>query len=242
VITGLPATDTDGNYTLTWTCTGGLCSTSYHVEEDSDTTFSSPTDYFVNNAPVTASLNFTGKTPGTYCYRVEFSGMGNFSAPACVTVTAISRSVTITNSMSASLNIHDVVQFKVSTTNNFGRSDFLTDDPAECLYLPGESIAPGHSRSFDITVGQNYFVFIGIGIWDLDNFLCSSQSPWFKRRFFTDVNFNTWYVWTVVQVSGHESGDWVWNIQGSYLNGTLQVVPEGSPGIAFNVTAYNPIP
>ncbi len=118
----------------------------------------------------------------------------------------------------------------------------LTDDPAHCLDLPGESIDPGASRTFNITEGSNYYVFIGVGIWDLDSFFCSTYYPWFKRTYFTDVNFYTHYVWVVVHVADHTSGNSAWNISGSYLNGTLAVTPAGNPPLFFNVTDSNPIP
>jgi hypothetical protein len=159
------------------------------------------------------------------------------SAPAA-------RRVRIVNNITSGLNLQQVVQFKVAATEGavYTRSDLLTPDPAECLALPGEAINRGGSRTFDITIGNNYSVYIGIGIWDLDDFLCPFGSTWFKRRFFTDPGFNTYYVWTVVNVRDHQSGEWQWTITGSYLNGTLAVTPAGSSAIPFNVTAGNPIP
>ena len=145
--------------------------------------------------------------------------------------------------MSEGLNIHEVVQVKIIAPNTtFTRDDRLTDDPAQCLTLPGQSIPAGGDGTFAITIGDAYWVFIGIGIWDLDNFFCPSSSPWFKRRFFTDLDFNTWYVWTEVHVTGHSSGTWDWTIGGSYLDGTLAVTPAGGSAIPFNVTSGNPIP
>jgi hypothetical protein len=168
---------------------------------------------------------------------VETTFNVNCSAPA-------TRSVTLVNNMNSGLNLQQVVQFKVAATEGgvYTRSDLLTDDPAQCLNLPGEAIDRGASRTFDITVGSNYSVYIGIGIWDLDNVFCPLYYNWFKRRYFTDPSFNTYYVWVVVNVTGHNSGNWQWTITGSYLNGTLQVTPAGNPGIHFNVTAGNPIP
>lgn len=154
------------------------------------------------------------------------------------------RQLTLKNMMPGHLNIHDIVQVKVALTAREVqmRDDLLTPDPAECVRLPGESIKPGQSRTFDINVGDNYFVFIGIGIWDL-SFLCPTNAQFFKRRFFTeDPTFKTWYVWTTVQVRGHTSGNWQWTITGSYLNLTLKVAPTGQTGILFRRTQENPIP
>jgi hypothetical protein len=151
------------------------------------------------------------------------------------------RQITLTNSMSSSLNIHDVVQFKVIETGVFGHSDYLTDDPARCLTLPGESIVPGGSRTFNIPFTGPYNVFIGIGIWDLDNFGCQLGHNWFKRRFFTTTDFRTWYVWVNIHVNTH-TGNWNWNIHGTYLTNSLFVTPAGNPAIRFSITEGNPIP
>ena len=160
-----------------------------------------------------------------------------------LTCQAPTRRVTLINNMSAGLNIHDIVQIKVAATEAqvYTRNDLLTNDPAQCLSLPGESVPPGSSTSIDINV-NTYAMFIGIGIWDMDNFSCNYQTPWFKRRFFTDVSYQIHYVWAVVLVNGHDSGDWNWTISGSYLNGTLKVTPANNTPIYFNVTTYNPIP
>lgn len=85
-ITSLPATDTDGNYTLEWTCSG-LCPSNYNIQEDSDTNFNNPTIYFYTetNAGQPQSYDFTNKPNGTYCYRIVGSG-SKTSAPACVDV------------------------------------------------------------------------------------------------------------------------------------------------------------
>lgn len=241
-ITSLPTTDNDGNYTLQWTVTG-LASSSWIIHEDSNTDFTSPTTYFSYDNTFPFTYSFTDKSSGTYCYRVGFAS-GIFSNPACVNVNipVETRQVTINNQILSGLNLQQVVQVKVSGTNSFSRSDLLTDDPAQCLNLPGEAINRGDSRTFDITVGQNYYLFIGIGIWDLDNFLCQYTHPWFKRRFFTDPSYYTYYVYTIVSVSGHEGGNWDWAISGSYLNGTLVVTPSGNDPIDFTVTQSNPIP
>jgi hypothetical protein len=154
------------------------------------------------------------------------------------------RRVKLVNSMNSGLNLQQVVQFKVASTEAgvYTRNDLLTNDPARCLNLPGEAIDRGYYATFDINVGDSYAVYIGIGIWDLDNVFCQLYYNWFKRTYFTDPNFDTWYVWTVVLVNGHQSGEWQWTITGSYLNGTLKVTPANNPGIAFNVTPGNPIP
>lgn len=243
-ITSLPTTDDDGDYILQWTTTG-LAAVPWTIQEDSDINFNSPIVYTSWDSSPPYTRSFTNKSNGTYCYRVGLSSSGPFSQPRCVTVDippVQPRQVTIVNSLPAGLNLTQVVQVKVSSTNSFSRIDLLTDDPAQCLSLPGEAINRGGSSTFNITIGSNYYVFIGIGVWDLDNFFCSLGYNWIKRRFFTDPNFNTWYVWVIVQVTGHNNGNWQWTISGSYLNGSLVVTPANSSSIHFNVTGGNPIP
>ncbi len=243
-ITSLPTTDDDGNYILQWTTTG-LAATPWTIQEDSNISFNNPTVYTSWDSSPPYTHSFTNKSNGTYCYRVGLSSSGPFSQPRCVIVNVPPvqpRQVTIVNSLTAGLNLTQVVQVKVSSINSFSRSDLLTDDPARCIALPGEAINRGGSRTFNITSGSNYYVFIGIGVWDLDNFFCSLGYNWFKRRYFTDINFYTWYVWVIVQVTGHNDGNWQWTISGSYLNGSLVVTPANSSPIYFNVTSGNPIP
>ena len=201
-------------------------------------------------APATITFQVTTGTlaAGTYTTAVHVTSPVASNSPQIVQVTftvaaPATRQVTIVNNMSTSLNIHDVVQFKVrSPTGTFGGADMLTPDPASCVSLPGESIPPGGSRTFTITTGNNYSVFLGIGIWDIDSFTCPTSAPFFKRRFFTDTNYNLWYVYRTIDVTGHTGGNWIWRISGSYLNGTLAVTPDGGSPIQFAVSQTNPIP
>jgi hypothetical protein len=80
----LPATDADGNYTLSWTISAMFVSTTSLIQEDSNTSFSSPTTYYVYYGA--RSKYFTGKADGTYCYRVSNYWQNAFSEPACITV------------------------------------------------------------------------------------------------------------------------------------------------------------
>lgn len=248
--------ETTSPFTLTWTYSFTPCSIcssndGYQLEESTTSAtsgFATIYDSF-NQAERTSPKSLELDRPaGTYWYRVRAydatgGGWTPYSDVLQVTVEDDPRRLTLRNRMSTSLSIHEVVQVKVIPPNTtFGRSDRLTDDPASCLELPGESIQPGQSRSFDVAIGDAYWVFIGIGIWDLDNVSCPASAPWFKRRFFTDPSFNLWYVWAEVHVTGHESGDFGWTISGSYLDGTLTVTPDGGSPILFQRTQQNPIP
>lgn len=248
--------ETTSPFTLTWTYSFTPCSIcssndGYQLEESTTSStsgFATTYDSFnqaERESPKSLQLD---REAGTYWYRVRAydaagGGWTPYSDVLQVTVENDPRRFTIRNQMSTSLSIHEVVQVKVIPPNTtFDRSDRLTDDPASCLGLPGESIQSGQSRSFGVTIGDAYWVFIGIGIWDLDNAGCPSSRPWFKRRFFTDPSFNVWYVWTEVHVSGHDSGDFGWTISGSYLDGSLTVTPDGGSPIPFQRTQQNPIP
>lgn len=218
-----PVTST-GDFSLTWTYAwgSGLASNAdgYQLEEST----ASATSGFVrilNTASQTSADRQSPKTfgairpPGTCWYRVRAYELGTFSGWSDVwqvRVTVEPRRITLINTVSPSLNLDQIVQVKVSTSGNFGRADLLTADQAlGCMDLPGASIDPQESRAFDISIGSDYQVFIGIGVWDP----CDSGPGWFKRRFFTDPDFNVWYVWTIVKVTGHSGGDWRWRIGGS---------------------------
>ncbi len=222
----------------------------YELEESTTSSsagFRNIQTVYANVSPYSFSLT---RQPGTYYYRARvLVGMlhdySPYSSAVRVVVTAPIRSITIQNNTSTSLNLREIVQFKVALTEAgvFTKTDLLTDDSASsCRSLPGESIPSGSSETFQITAGNDYWVFIGLGIWDMNNFLCSWSSPWFKRTYFTDSNYNIHYVWRTIRVQGHTGGNMVWTISGSYLNGTLAVYPQGGSAIYFNVTPNNPIP
>jgi hypothetical protein len=182
------------------------------------------------------------KDPGTYWYRVRANtvlGYSEWSNVVKVTVEQPPRQITLKNSMSeGNGNILDqVVQFKVSATNSFGSSDYLTDDAfSQCRDLPGEGIYLNDSRSFIINQEPPYFVYIGIGTWETDFFMCSSDFPFFKRTSFTTVDWEFYNVWIIVQVLSHE-GNWNWEIKGDYTMRNpynLKLYIDGNP-----VTVYD---
>ena len=63
-------TDTDGNYTVIWSSVSGA--TSYTLEEDTSSSFSSPAVY----SEAGTSKQITGKSNGTYYYRVKACNAG----------------------------------------------------------------------------------------------------------------------------------------------------------------------
>jgi hypothetical protein len=198
---------------------------------------------FTHTSPYSMQLT---KASGTYYYRARCSVGSNYtsySTVVMVVVTVPTRSITLINNSPTSVMLKDIVQVKVARYESgvYVHSDLLTDDPASCLSLPGESIAPGQSRTFNITIGPDYSIFIGMGMWDLDNITCSTYSPFFKRTFFTEAStWNNYWVWVEINVTGH-SGSWNWTISGSYLNDALYVTPAGNSPIKFYRTNYSKI-
>ena len=201
-----------------------------------------PGQHTVTLRAIPSNCTVSGQNPRTVVVTAGQTTQVNFSVTVQQVPPPNPRRLVIKNQMSSSLNIHDIVQIKIASTESgvFTRTDMLTDDPARCLRYPGKSVQPGQEFSFDVSQ-KDYYVYIGIGIWDMDNFGCNYSTPFFKRTFFTDYQWNTRHVWVVVRVTGHE-GEWNWNVSGSYLNGSLRVTPAGNAGISFNVTDANPIP
>jgi len=184
---------------------------------------------------------------GDYWYRVKFmnaTGWTPYSNVVHVVVTAeAARQLKITNQV-GSQRLEEVVQVKIIPIGyTYSTDDLLTSDSLECLELPGESIDRGDSRTFDVTIGDDYLVFIGLGIWETDLVaeLCPFSSPWFKRRFFLDPNFNLYYVWNEVVVGDHFSDVWEWTITGSYTGGNLYLNPTDNPSLPFQITDWDPL-
>ncbi len=190
--------------------------------------------------------------PGTYTTRIAIFSTNATNSPQYINVTftilaATSRSITLINNGPTSVRLKDIVQVKIANSESgvCSRSDLLANDPAECRSLPGSSIAPGQSMKFDITIGPDYYVYIGMGLWEavfVPPFSCPTSSPFCKITYFYEANtWNTYWVWVIVRVTGSTTGNWNWTISGSYLSGTLAVTPAGNSPILFNRTNYTKI-
>ncbi len=152
------------------------------------------------------------------------------------------RQISITNQMGTH-RLEQIVQVKIIPIGSvYTTDDMLTPDTQTCWNLPGEAVNRGQSRTFDVNIGNDYLVFIGIGIWETDfvTGICPSSNPWIKTRFFTATDFTLYWPWVEVQVTDHFSDTWNWIITGSYLSGDLLLLPDGSPPIPFQVTNYDP--
>ena len=76
--------DCDGNYTVSWSSVSGA--TSYELQEDDNSSFSSPTRVYSGSS---ISWTASGKSPGTYYYRVRAS------TASCTTGWSTPRSVRV---------------------------------------------------------------------------------------------------------------------------------------------------
>jgi hypothetical protein len=93
VLNAIDNADGDGNYVVSWNAVTGA--TSYALEEDDTSGFTSPTAQY---AGAGTSWNATGKAAGTYYYRVQASntfGPGSWSATQSATVNPASSWTTI---------------------------------------------------------------------------------------------------------------------------------------------------
>jgi len=240
--------------TLTWTYTWPQFASNVDAYLLEESTTSASTGFTLiqtytgvyGQSPYSVTLN---RSPGTYYYRVRArTGLWTtaYSQVRSATVSAQTRQLRIINNATSGLFLANVAQVKVIPPNGtFTASNDLLAADNLCYALPGDYLSPGESQTFDITVGDDYWVLIGMGRWELDltDLVCPNNSyPWWKRRWFTDVNWNNWYVWVAVTVTQHTSGTWDWTVSGSYLNGTLVVTPSGNQSIPFQVTASDPIP
>ena len=246
-----------GSFTLSWDFSWpGPFSSSQDGFELEESTSSSTSGFSLiystanqsmgdNRSHVDYSLS---RSPGQYWYRVRAMTMSSYTPYSNVVHVVVgtqgTRQLRITNQVGIQ-RLEQVVQVKiVPVGGTFGSDDLLTPDTFTCWNLPGESINPGESRTFEVSIGDDYWVFIGMGIWETDlvTGLCSINYPWIKTRFFTDLDFNIHYVWVEAHVSQHTGGIYDWTITGSYLDGNLSLNPTGSPSIPFNITTWNPIP
>ena len=90
----VPTSSTTGSYNVTVDCSGGVCSTTVYLQEDTNTQFSNPTQTTYSNVSYPLVIAKSGKANGTYCYRAG-STVGNWSAAVCITVTIAPQTVTL---------------------------------------------------------------------------------------------------------------------------------------------------
>jgi hypothetical protein len=146
-ITSLPETDSDGNYSLGWSVTG-LGSTTYRIEEDSDTSFSSPSYYWLTNAVAPYFYPFTGKADGRYCYRVGYQlGGWLVSEPECITVARPTSAV-----------------LRIVNNSHYDMIDIRLNNLQYVSYP--YSLPVGQSHDFVFTNPGSVNYYLGIGFYD----------------------------------------------------------------------------
>ena len=188
--------------------------------------------------PVTVGTNVTTYTDTglslstTYYYRVRAVGLGGSSistvASATTPATLPQTKIRIINNASPALLLKDVVRLKLAlNVNGFGNADLLSDDRfTTCQSFDDFSyISPGGSSTFDQTIGPNYSVFIGMGVWQTDFGSCPTVPySWSRRTSFVNAadpsRLN--YVFVEIGITNHTGGIVDFAISGSYLNGSLR--------------------
>jgi hypothetical protein len=188
--------------------------------------------------PVTVGTNVTTYTDTglslstTYYYRVRAVGLGGSTISAVASATTLATlpqtRIRIINNASPALLLKDVVRLKLAlNVNGFGPADLLSDDRfTTCQSFDDFSyISPGGSSTFDQTIGPNYSVFIGMGVWQTDFGSCPTV-PYSWSRLTSFVNAaDPWrlnYVFAEIDITNHTGGIVDFTISGSYLNGTLK--------------------
>jgi hypothetical protein len=138
----LDATSSTGNYTLSWT-TAGLAASNWPIQEDGDTSFSSPTTYtsFDTTSPYT--YTFSNKANGTYCYRVRLGSI--WSQPKCITVARVTAATlrVINNTK------YDMIDLRL---NNVLKITYpyviLAGGSADYVFNSGGSVSVGYGVGF----------------------------------------------------------------------------------------------
>lgn len=159
----VPSSSTTGNYDVTVECTG-LCSNIRFLEEAPTVAFDNATRTTFTNSPNPLVVSFTGKAPGTYCYRAALS-VPNWGDAACVTVSPPSTSVLrITNNSS-----YDIIDVRL---NNIQQANYPY------------GIAAGESVDFVFTSGGSVSYALGNGFYNSNQ----SRNIWFTLTGSTNVS------------------------------------------------------
>lgn len=231
--------------TLTWTFAwpGGLGSSNdgYLVEEST-----SPSSGFTVIAnPATHqspyALDVTGLSAGTYYFRVRAStyyGLSPYSTvQSAVVAGSASAQITITNALSP-VGSDEVMRFRLASslsllTSAANTSAEQLSPDSYCGALPGLSIGPGESKTFDVSsFAPDYFVHIGLGIWDNSDG-SGGTTCWQKKMWSLDTNSNLIYLFVNVQVS-NQTGPLTWTLTYSGNNLVLRTPSGDIPVVVSN--------
>ncbi|HXI20442.1 MAG TPA: fibronectin type III domain-containing protein, partial [Gemmatimonadales bacterium] len=191
--------------TLTWTFTwpGGLGSSNdgYQVEQSS-----APTSGFTQIAnpgtpthPTSYTWSVAGLSAGTYYFRVRAvttQGLSPYSNVQSAVI-ASPMTITITNNL-ASGGSDRIMRFRLASsltqlTSAANTSAERLSPDSYCGALPGISIGPGQSKTFDVSsFAPNYYVHIGLGRWDNSDG-SGGTTCWHKKMWAADANFTLLY-------------------------------------------------
>jgi hypothetical protein len=151
----LPATDSDGTYTLSWTLQC-LASSPWSIQEAPTPDFTHPTVYSYTDTTLPYEYTFSNKPAGTYCYRI------NNSQPACITVTLPGAAILL-----------------IQNATHYEMVDLRLNNE-QFLHYP-YVIPPGGSGYISYSSGGKVGYDLGVGIYDY-NFDISS---WYPFSYFT---------------------------------------------------------
>lgn len=151
----VPATSSNGSYQVTIKCVSALCSTSISLQEAPTAAFVNPVQTFYANSPDPLIVSYSGKAPGTYCYRAAFT-VPNWGSSACVTVTAPTVAVLRIKNQSS----YDLIDIRLNSVQH-----------ADYPY----GIAVGNYTDFTFTTSGNVSYSLGNGFYNPDG----SRDVWF---------------------------------------------------------------
>jgi len=258
-VVSVPATSANGSYAVTISSGGGLASTTLILQEAPDTAFVSPTSQTFTNAVLPLTVNFTGKSAGTHCYRANFSS-GSFGNTACVTVapaaTAVLRIVNNSSYDLIDVRLNNVQQAFYPNAILAGSSfDFVFGGSGTVSYALGNGFYnPDQSRgiwftltgSATVTAGQTTTVtfsnptigqlltgFLTTSNWD-GQYFDANANPHFARYTFRSATNG----WQLFDSNGSCLGGSTCTFT-QIGSGTLTLVnwPRYSPIVTFKFTA-----
>ncbi|MHC5036833.1 MAG: hypothetical protein ACYTHM_05935, partial [Planctomycetota bacterium] len=175
----VPQTSASGNYTVTWATSQGA--TGYDLQEDTSASFTNPSTVYTG---ANTQFNVTGKTSGTFYYRVRASNLAGSStwmagtngcsivppqAPASITVPATSATG----------------NYQVSWTPVTDATSYDLEEDTSASFTNATTVYQGANTFFDVTgktSGTFYYRVRAVGVagaspWTTDTTGCTIVAP-----------------------------------------------------------------
>jgi hypothetical protein len=142
----VPATSMDGNFTVTWTAPAAGA-TAYDLEEDSSSAFSAPTTVY---SGANLTFNVTGKTSGTWWYRVRATGVAGSSGWTASTngcqIVPPNPPATVTVPATSATGI-----YTVSWTASTGATGYDLEEDTNAGFTAPTTVYTGSNLSYQVT-------------------------------------------------------------------------------------------